>query len=145
MTQVDFYSLKETDEQARLFVACRLTEKAMGQGLKIYIHADNEQAAQEMDDLLWSFKPESFIPHAIVGVDVELSEDDDVPVFIGYFDAAPAGADLLINLASAIPSFHNKFSRIAEIVPNQESAKANLREHWTAYKSLGYELKHHEL
>ena len=64
---------------------------------------------------------------------------------VNYFDVAPSGADLLINLAGAIPTFHDQFTRIAEIVPNQESAKANLREHWTTYKSLGYELKHHEL
>jgi DNA polymerase-3 subunit chi len=145
MAQVDFYSISEPDEQSRLFFACRLVEKAMGQGLKIYIHTDNEQVAMDMDDLLWSFKPESFIPHAIVGIDVELGDDDEVPVFIGYFDKAPAGADLLINLGNAIPPFLEDFPRIAEIVPNAEDAKANLRAHWTDYKARGLALNHHQL
>jgi DNA polymerase-3 subunit chi len=145
MAQVDFYSISQPDEEARLFVACRLVEKAMGQGLKIYIHTDNEKAAMDMDDLLWSFKPESFIPHAIVGIDVELGDDDEVPVYIGYFDKAPTGADLLVNLSKDIPPFHDSFPRIAEIVPNVESAKVNLREHWSTYKAQGYTLEHHQL
>ena len=145
MAQVDFYSISQPDEQDRLHFACRLTEKAMGQGLKIYIHTDNEQVAQEMDDLLWSFKPESFIPHAIVGIDNELTEDEDIPVFIGYAGDFAGKADLLINLGRDIPAFHGSFSRIAEIVPNSEAAKSNLREHWNTYKEKGLELKHHEM
>lgn len=145
MAQVDFYSISQTEEFDRLVFACRLTEKAMGQGLKIYIHTDSEQAAQEMDDLLWSFKPESFIPHAIVGIDDELLADEEVPVFIGCLPEFPGKADLLINLGKDIPAFHGSFARIAEIVPNQEAAKANLREHWQAYKDAGYQLDHHKL
>jgi len=145
MAQVDFYSISQPDEQARLFLACRLVEKAMAQGLKIYIHTDNEQAAMDMDDLLWSFKPESFIPHVIVGIDVELGDDDEVPVYIGYFDKAPAGADLLINLGTDIPPFLGDFPRVAEIVPNIEESKTRLREHWTDYKSRGFSLNHHQL
>lgn len=145
MPQVDFYSLKQRGEQERLLFACRLTEKAMQQGLKIYIHADTEQEAQEMDDLLWSFRPESFIPHAIVGIDEELTEDEDIPVFIGCSTDFNGKADLLINLARDIPTFHGDFARIAEIVPDVEAAKANLREHWNAYKTQGYTLEHHQL
>ena len=74
MPKVDFYSLQQSDEQARLFFACRLTEKVLGQKLKIYIHTDSESAAQEMDDLLWSFKPESFIPHTLVGMDDDMED-----------------------------------------------------------------------
>jgi len=145
MTQVDFYILKQSEEQERLFFACRLTEKASSQGLKIYIHTDSEQTALEMDDLLWSFKPESFIPHAILGLDVELTEDEEIPVFIGCGSEFKNNADLLINLGQTIPDFHDNFSRIAEIVPNQEDAKSRSREHWNAYKEKGFELKHHQL
>lgn len=145
MSQVDFYILAQSEEQDRLFFACRLAEKAMGQGLKIYIHTDSEQSAQDMDDLLWSYKPESFIPHAIVGMDEELLEDEDIAVFIGFGKPFDGKADLLINLGNDIPDFHDRFSRIAEIVPNSESAKANLREHWSTYKEKGLELKHHQL
>jgi len=145
MTQVDFYSLKQPEQSDRMYFACRLTEQVMNQGLKIYIHAENEQAAQDMDDLLWSFKPECFIPHAILGIDEELNDDEDIPVFIGFGDNFAERSDLLINLSSDIPGFLENFSRIAEIVPNAEEAKNKLREHWNTYKDKGFELKHHEL
>jgi DNA polymerase-3 subunit chi len=146
MTQVDFYILKESEEQDRLVFACRLTEKAMNQGLKIHIHTSDEQTAQDMDDLLWSFRPDSFIPHAIVGIDEELTEDEDIPVFIGFGEQVQAQSiDLLINLGTEIPAGHEGFSRIAEIVRNAEEPKARLREHWNSYKAKGFELKHHQL
>lgn len=145
MPQVDFYLIQHPDDQGRMYFACRLCEKAMSQGMKIYIHTDTEQAAQEMDDLLWSFKPESFIPHAIIGIDEELDADEEIPVFIGCGQSCDAKATLLINLSTQIPDFHADFERIAEIVPNAETAKSDLRERWNTYKEKGYELKHHEL
>ncbi len=67
MSQADFYIMNEVEDEQRFFIACRLTEKAMAQGLKVYIHTASEQSAQDMDDLLWSFKPESFIPTPSLG------------------------------------------------------------------------------
>ena len=145
MAQVDFYSLRQPEEQDRLFFSCRLVEKALVQGLKIYIHTDSETVAQEIDDLLWSFRPESFIPHAIVGTDMEEIEDDEVPVLIGYGDNTTDRGQLLINLSSGLPPLQDAFERIAEIVPNREEAKAALRQHWNAYKEKGFELNHHQL
>jgi len=98
-----------------------------------------------MDDLLWSFKPESFIPHTIVGLDDEMEEDDEVPVLIGYPGNETTRGQLLINLSAELPEGHGDFERIAEIVANSDEAKAISREHWNAYKTLGLELNHHQL
>ncbi len=145
MTQVDFYLIQQPAQEDRMVFACRLCEKAMSQGMKIYIHTGSEKAAQDMDDLLWSFKPESFIPHAIVGLDEDLDADEEIPVFIGFGASCSISATLLINLSEEIPAFHDQFERIAEIVPNQEAAKSKLREHWNIYKTKGFDLKHHAL
>ena len=145
MAKVDFYLISQSENQERMFFACRLCEKAMSQSLKIYIHTESEQAAQEMDDLLWSYKPESFIPHAIVGLDEEIDADEDIPVFIGFTEQCDTSADLLINLGRDIPSFHDQFKRIAEIVSSAEDAKQKSREHWNTYKDKAFELAHHQL
>ncbi len=144
MSQADFYIMKEAEDEQRFFVACRLTEKAMAQGLKVYIHTASEQSAQDMDDLLWSFKPESFIPHTIVGLEDNM-DDEEIPVLIGYEGNASTKGQLLINLCDKVPDEHENFDRIAEIVPNREEAKAISREHWNTYKTLGFELKHHQM
>jgi len=145
MTQVDFYLIQQPAQEDRMVFACRLCEKAMGQGMKIYIHTNSEKTAQDMDDLLWSFKPESFIPHVIVGLDEDLDADEEIPVFIGFGTSCTVSATLLINLSEEIPEFHDQFDRIAEIVLNQEAAKSKLREHWNIYKAKGFDLKHHPL
>lgn len=144
MSQADFYIMKEAEDEQRFFIACRLTEKAMAQGLKVYIHTASEQSAQDMDDLLWSFKPESFIPHTIVGQEDDM-EDEEIHVLIGYEGNASTKGQLLINLCDKVPDEHENFDRIAEIVPNREEAKAISREHWNTYKTLGFELKHHQM
>ncbi len=144
MSQADFYIMKEAEDEQRFLIACRLTEKAMAQGLKVYIHTASEQSAQYMDDMLWSFKPESFIPHTIVGLEDDM-EDEEIPVLIGYEGNASTKGQLLINLCDKVPDGHENFDRIAEIVPNREEAKTTSREHWNTYKTLGFELKHHQM
>ena len=66
MAKADFYTLKENSLQARNLFACRLCDKAVSQGMIVYIQTADEDTALEMDSLLWSFRPDSFIPHALV-------------------------------------------------------------------------------
>ena len=147
MAKVDFYLIQQPEDQDRLFFTCRLVEKVLGQGLKVYIHTRSQAEAQEIDDLLWSFKPESFIPHAIVGLEgmEDELEDEEIPVLIGYDNNRTESGQLLVNLTADIPPFCDSFERIAEIVANREEAKAASREHWNSYKEKGFELDHHQL
>jgi DNA polymerase III subunit chi len=66
MTRVDFYVLPDADPAQRPLLACKLAEKAYGQGLKVYIHTATEGEALHLDELLWTFRAGSFLPHAIV-------------------------------------------------------------------------------
>ena len=143
MTKVDFYTLRQSQENDRLFFACRLVEKAFNLGHRIYLHTDSAQSAEELDDLLWSFRPESFLPHALVGF--EADEDDDIPILIGYAGHYDGPRDLLINLSRELPPFHGEFQRISEIVINDEQAKQISRQHWKQYQEAGCELQHHDL
>lgn len=139
--RVDFYALKQSTEQDRALFACRLVEKAFRLGHRIYLHTDSEAAADALDDLLWEFKPESFLPHAIAGT----MNEEDVPIVIGFAGSSEGPRDVLINLSRAVPPFHGEFQRIAEIVIEDEAAKQLSREHWKEYQRHGYELKHHEV
>ncbi len=72
-------------------------------------------------------------------------EDEEIHVLIGYEGNASTKGQLLINLCDKVPDEHENFDRIAEIVPNREEAKTISREHWNTYKTLGFELKHHQM
>ena len=67
MTRIGFYLLNPT-QQDRLYTVCRLVEKAYQQGNHIYIHTDSDAQSHDLEHLLWSFRPESFLPHQCIEI-----------------------------------------------------------------------------
>lgn len=139
MSKINFYLLNDGQSTEQYVFACRLCEKILSQKLKTYIHTDTQEQAQYLDDLLWSYRPESFLPHCMV--DIEL--DEDVSIVIGYADKFLEKSDVLINLSQDIPEFHTNFSRIVEIIPSDDEAKAQGRLRWKLYKDAGNEIEAH--
>ena len=136
MTRVDFYILPDIDEIARHRFTCRLAHRAAVSGKRVHIRtADN--AADDLDGLLWEYPTERFLPHA------RLADAGPEPVTIGTEDEVPAHEEVLINLGAEIPGFFNRFERVSEIVlANQRTAG---REKYRRYREGGYPLFHHEL
>jgi DNA polymerase-3 subunit chi len=139
MTNISFYILKGDDEYDRQVFACRLASKAFQQGKQIYIHAANALQAEQLNQLLWSFRPDSFIPHQLV------EENNDSPVLIGYDTKPPRLMDLLINLSSEQPIFFSQFDRVAECINDDEVIKSAGRTRYQFYQQRGYELSSHRL
>ncbi len=101
MTRVDFYVLPNADPAQRPLLACKLAEKAYGQGLKVYIHTASASDTQQLDELLWTFRDGSFLPHAIHSA----VNGEPPPILLGH-DHEPTGhTDVLINLGTDIPTF----------------------------------------
>ena len=65
--EITFYVLAGTDVGERLHTACRIISKAFQQKHNIYVHARDKAEAEQLDELLWTFRAESFIPHHLVG------------------------------------------------------------------------------
>jgi DNA polymerase-3 subunit chi len=141
MAKANFYLLKQDTEQARRTLACRLAEQQAKQGQRICILTDSPEAAQEIDQLLWSYSPESFLPHALAG-DAAAAQ---VAVVIRHGTEAPAGTTCILNLGSEAPLNQPTLNAIAEFVMNDDESKARSRARWNLYKQLGYELQHHQL
>lgn len=133
-TRIDFYILSATGPASRLQFACRLTEKAYSQQHRVYAHTASAAEARELDELLWSFRQGSFIPHHLVGD----SGDERTPVRIGTPEHAEQSGELLINLTPAVPAFSANFARIAEIVDASEAARDAGRERFKHYRAMGY-------
>ena len=139
MTRVDFYVVKASGDDARLSVAARLTNKAIGRGHRVYINCSNPEQVAALDRLLWEFEPSSFVPHAMASV------DPDEQVVIGFEQSPASHDDVLINLAITPASFFARFQRVAEIVTQEAEALASLRDAWRHYRDRGYPLQKHEL
>ncbi len=138
MTQIDFHILQEASVEARWLYVCRFIEKVERLGHRILVVVDTLEEAQELDDLLWSFKPESFIAHQIIG------GDEEANVEITYTANAGEHHDVLINLSSQIPEYFSRFARAAEIVIQEPKILENTREHYKFYKQRGYPITQHK-
>lgn len=142
MTQIDFYVLKKNGAAAQLNFTCRLVEKAYKNGHKILIHTTDEKQAGTIDDLLWTWRETSFIPHEIA----TLSSTDDCPVTINYQPEPPSDqGDVLVNLTNEVPSFFSRFNRVTEIVDSSEQCRQSARNRYRFYQKQGYCPQSHDI
>jgi len=138
MARVDFYILAADSGDDVHGFACRLTDKAWQQGYRVFLRTGDGHATADLDKRLWTFREDSFIPHAA------LAEADDEPVQIGT-GPAPTNTGLLINLADDQPEDWARFARVAELASAQPDARAQARERYQAYRSAGVTPQTHNL
>ena len=141
MTRIDFYILNEKARHDRFFLGCRITQKAWHQQHRVMIQTNSEQEARHMNQLLWTFHDQSFIPHELL----PRADLKTTPVIIGWNDDAADECDVLINLAAEIPPFFSRFERLVEIVDKDPAQKQVSRNHYRYYQERGYPLTNHKL
>jgi DNA polymerase-3 subunit chi len=141
MTRIDFYILNQNTHHDRFFLSCRITEKAWHKKHRVMIQTSSEQEAMHMNQLLWTFRDQSFIPHELL----PRADMKTTPVIIGWGGDAAEECDVLINLATEIPPFFSRFERLVEIVDKDPAHKQVSRDHYRYYQERGYPLTNHKL
>lgn len=139
MTQIDFYVLPEATSDARWLFACRLIDKVHRMGVRTLVALDTEAEARQFDELLWTFKPESFIPHQLINggkpAAVEITFNNDTGDHQG----------LLLNLSQTIPPYFSRFERLSEVVIQETQSLQTSRERFSFYKQRGYPIETRKL
>lgn len=135
MTRIDFYQIGGDETM----FACRLIDQVYRRGHQIYVHTLDESQALMLDEKLWIFREDAFIPHALQGADL------DVPVRIGFDQEPLEHQDVLVNLSGQVPGFFSRFDRVAEVVPVDENRRQAARENYSFYKQRGYSLDYHQI
>ena len=141
LIRVDFYLITATEPQAMWLVACRLLEKAYQRGHHIFVYCENQKDAEHLDELLWTFKEDSFIPHHLQGE----GPIPAPPVQIGYGSEPRGFDDILLNLSSTIPPYYSRFNLIMEVVAENDIAKEISRNHYREYRSKQCDLHTHKI
>ena len=132
-----FHHFQSIGSKNYLLYVCKLVEKGFKQKIQpIYIQTKNQQQAEQLDKLLWTFKQDSFIPHTIVGD----SGLDSTPVQIGWNENQFHTAAAIVNLSEEIPISYLESKKIHEIIDDDEVKKNKARERWKNYKSEGCHL-----
>ena len=142
MARVDFYVLARSGEPSRHAFACRLAEKAYRLDLTVHIHANNRDDATRIDELLWTFRDGSFVPHHLLGSERSALPS---PVTIGHGEQAAESCDLLINLCDEVPDFADAFPRVAELVTSDDDCKQRSRKRFVHYRNQGHTLETHNV
>jgi len=144
MTRVDFYVLSDEDAHNRAMLVCKLAEKAFRHDKAVFIHSDDVSLLQRLDEQLWEFRADSFVPHRLLESDeiVQTTLSEPVQLSIGE-----PGNDrrVLINLANAVPTFFSRFERTLEVVNQAEPVREAGRERYRFYQQRGYPLHHHKM
>ncbi|MFV8570895.1 DNA polymerase III subunit chi [Marinobacter sp. SBS5] len=137
-----FHILAQNTPAARNLHATKLVDKAWQQGDRVCVLCDNQQQAQELDDLLWNFTPDAFIPHSIA---TDPSTPCSDPVGILLYPPAAADWDTVIILSSTLPEQADQYRRLALVAQNDPAVLNQARGHYKQLRKLGIEARVHDM
>ena len=141
MARADFYLIdKPRFREEPLLLVCELARKAFDAGFPTLVLARDTAQAEAIDDLMWSFDPDAYLPHQIAGSD---EEDELTPILILAPDTDLPMRPMVINLRDAV--VEGDFERVLEVVPADPAARAPLRERWKQYQARGLQLNKHDM
>lgn len=137
--RVDFYILPGDSTRERTLFACRLAEKAYQQGHRLFLRVNTPAEAVSLDELLWTFRQGSFLPHA------RLEHADGEPILVGTAATEDTPRDVLINMGESLPEFWQDYSRVAEVVNQAPAVLSGSRARFRAYRQEGREPHTHRM
>ncbi len=143
-TQVMFYLLPDQDEtktseidtSSALYHACLQACYFYRQNQRVFIYTQDQNKAEQIDEMLWAFDSDSFVPHNLSGE----GSKQGAAVEISY--QAPHGRrPVLINLTSTVPNFASQFQFIVDFVPSDNTLKQQARERFKTYRQWGFQVE----
>lgn len=140
MPRAEFYLIDRPRFRAEpLLLVCELARRAVEAHRATLILVRSTEQAEALDDLLWAFDPEAYVPHQIAG-----DEDDDVtPVLIVPPGIATPDRPLVVNLRDECVD--RAFEVVKEVVPAEPAEREGARRRWREYQRRGVEVVKHDL
>jgi DNA polymerase-3 subunit chi len=139
-SNVSFYLLND-DKVNRETFACRLCQRALSEGLSLFVWCESLDAMERLDQLLWTFQANSFIPHEI--------EDSQAPICLGlsipsaFLRVTERNVGCLNLTQNAVDV--TLFERVFEIIEANDDAKIAGRERFKGYKIQGITPTTHQI
>ncbi|MBU2916738.1 MAG: DNA polymerase-3 subunit chi [Psychrosphaera sp.] len=129
---------KDSDVTAHIHYACVLAADLYRQNKKIHIGVENQDQAHIVDDWLWQFEADRFIPHNLPGEGPHYGS----PVEINW-EPSQQRRGCFVNTCQTLPDYVSKLKGVNEwhdFVPNDEAGKAAARERYKLLKQAGFNL-----
>ncbi len=136
MPKADFYLIDKPRFRAEPWrLVCELAKMAFEAGLPTLVLARTQEQAEALDEQLWEFDPDAYVPHQLAGEE----DDGEAPVLIVAPGVATPDRAMVINLRDACAV--GTFDSVKEVVPADESERTGSRARWTEYKQRGFAVR----
>ena len=140
MARADFYLIdKPRFRDDPLLLVCELVKKAYAAEQPTLILARSPEQADALDEKLWEFDDEAFIPHQIAGD----ADDEITAVVIAPPGVAAADRPLVVNLRDECAP--GAYERVREVVAADPAEREGSRVRWSEYKRRGFEVNKHDM
>ena len=135
MPRADFYLIdKPRFREQPLLLVCELARRAFASQQPTLILVCDFEQAEAVDELLWAFDEDAFIPHQLAGDD----DDADTAVLIVPPGIDTADRPLVINLREGCAP--GRFERVLEVVAADPAERDGSRTRWREYARLGFQV-----
>lgn len=122
---------------ARFPLVSKLASAAWEKGRRLIVRAAPEQASA-LDEHLWVFREEAFVPHEVAH-DAASLLDPEARIVIVTHDVAPIAADILLQLAPCELAFARAFETVIDLVDNSDGQRLDAsRARFRAWSEAGH-------
>ena len=135
MTEVLFYHLQD---MALEKVLPPLLEKSLARGWRVVVQASSEERVDALDNHLWTYRDDSFLPHATW----RAPDAAEQPVLLTIDAANPNAAHVRFIVDNApMPDEGGQYERMVLVFNgDDDDALAQARAAWTASKAAGHDV-----
>jgi len=138
VTQIGFYHLTRLPLEQAL---PKLLEKALAAGLRVVVLAGSAERVVFLDDRLWTYADESWLPHG----SARDGDPEAQPVWLTDHDENPNGATVLVACDGAKPAAVGGYARCLDLFDgNDPDAVMAARARWKQWKAEGHELVYYQ-
>ena len=131
MTDVSFYHLQRESLDTAL---PKLLEKVVERGLRAVVLAGSEARVEHLNDVLWTYSADSFLPHG----SARDGQGNRQPVYLTQELETPNGATVLVIVDSVGVDDLAAYDRCLYMFDgNSDEALGQARQRWKAYKDQG--------
>jgi DNA polymerase-3 subunit chi len=145
MPDIRFIGVTQEDQRHALARLCKALGDHVQAGRRVVICTPDADFSQRLDQLLWTFEEDAFVPHVVVG-DEAVSPLN--PVLLTHRDPGHLRADVFVNFAPTplSPSQIEGEVLVYELFRQDKPDGIEMgRLKWAGYKSAGLEPQKHSL
>jgi len=135
MTEVLFYHLQDMLLEN---VLPPLLEKSLERGWRVVVQSTSEERSEALDAHLWTYRDDSFLPHA----SWRAADVQDQPIVLAVEEGNPNGAKVRFLIDNAkLPADAQTYDRMVLIFNGDDGESlAAARSAWTDCKARGFEV-----